>query len=87
MTSSPFQPRLLRVFGSNTKLRAGEKLTAGDLLHAMMLASGNHAAMALALHTAPTVDNFVERMNEKAQKMGAARSRFVNPTACRIPSS
>ena len=75
----------VRVFGSNTKLRAGEKLTAGDLLHAMMLASGNDAAMALTLHTAPTVDNFVERMNQKAHRMGAVRSRFVNPTGMPHP--
>jgi D-alanyl-D-alanine carboxypeptidase (penicillin-binding protein 5/6) len=75
----------VRVSGANTKLRAGEKLTAGDLLHAMMLASGNDAAMALALHTAPTLDNFVGRMNQKAHRMGAVRSRFVNPTGMPHP--
>jgi D-alanyl-D-alanine carboxypeptidase (penicillin-binding protein 5/6) len=51
----------------------------------MMLASGNDAAMALALHTAPTLDNFVGRMNQKAHRMGAVRSRFVNPTGMPHP--
>ena len=75
----------VRVSGANANLRSGEKLTAGDLLHAMLLASGNDAAMALALHTAPTLDNFVARMNQKAHRMGAVRSRFANPTGMPHP--
>lgn len=75
----------VRVSGANTKLRAGEKLTAGDLLYAMLLGSGNDAAMALALHTAPTLDHFVERMNQKGHTLGAVRSRFVNPTGMPHP--
>ena len=41
----------LRVSGASTQLTAGEKLSVGDLLHAMLLGSGNDAAIALALHT------------------------------------
>jgi serine-type D-Ala-D-Ala carboxypeptidase (penicillin-binding protein 5/6) len=70
----------LGVSGANTQLEAGEKLTVGDLLHAMLLGSGNDAAVALALHAGNSVETFVEKMNEKARKLGAIRSRFLNPT-------
>ena len=70
----------LRVSGAITQLTAGEKLSVSDLLHAMLLGSGNDAATALALHTGGSIENFVERMNHKAHTLGAVRSRFFNPT-------
>ena len=70
----------LRVSGATTQLRAGEELSVGDLLHAMLLGSGNDAATALALHTSGSTENFVQRMNHKAHTLGAVRSRFFNPT-------
>jgi D-alanyl-D-alanine carboxypeptidase (penicillin-binding protein 5/6) len=70
----------LRVSGATAQLTAGEKLSVSDLLHAMLLGSGNDAAIALALHVVPSIDNFVQRMNHKAQTLGAVRSRFFNPT-------
>ena len=70
----------LGVSGANTQLEAGEQLTVGDLLHAMLLGSGNDAAVALALHAGDSVDMFVERMNQKARKLGAVRSRFLTAT-------
>lgn len=76
----------LRVSGANTKLKAGEKLSVGDLLHAMLLGSGNDAAIALAVYTAPSIDNFVERMNRKAHTLGAVHSHFFNPTGMPHPT-
>ncbi|HUD00420.1 MAG TPA: D-alanyl-D-alanine carboxypeptidase family protein [Candidatus Polarisedimenticolaceae bacterium] len=75
-----------RVAGSTTQLSAGEKLSVGDLLHAMLLGSGNDAAIALALHTGKSTDKFVEQMNHKAQTLGAVRTRFFNPTGMPHPS-
>jgi serine-type D-Ala-D-Ala carboxypeptidase (penicillin-binding protein 5/6) len=75
----------LRVSGANTQLAAGEQLTVGDLLHAMLLGSGNDAAVALALHASNSLNTFVARMNEKARKLGAVRSRFLNPTGMPHP--
>jgi D-alanyl-D-alanine carboxypeptidase (penicillin-binding protein 5/6) len=76
----------LRVSGATTRLTSGEKLSVGDLLHAMLLGSGNDAAIALALHTTASIDNFVERMNHKAYTLGAVRSRFFNPTGMPQPN-
>jgi D-alanyl-D-alanine carboxypeptidase (penicillin-binding protein 5/6) len=75
----------LRVSGASTQLTAGEKLSVGDLLHAMLLGSGNDAAIALALHRDGSIDSFVQRMNHKAHTLGAVRSRFVNPTGMPHP--
>lgn len=76
----------LRVSGATTQLTAGEKLTVSDLLYAMLLGSGNDAAIALALHAGKSIDKFVERMNLKAHTLGAVRSRFFNPTGMPHPN-
>src|ERR687896_580007 len=51
----------------------------------MLLGFGNDAAVALALHGAKSIDKFVERMNDKAHKLGAVRSHFFNPTGMPHP--
>lgn len=65
--------------GSSMYLRAGEKLTVEDLLHGLMLSSGNDAAVALALHVAGSVEKFAELMNEKAVSLGLQNTSFANP--------
>lgn len=67
------------VEGSSIYLRAGEKLTVNELLLGLMLRSGNDSAVALAMATAGTVDNFAKLMNQKAKECGANNSNFVNP--------
>ena len=51
----------------------------------MLLGSGNDAAIALALHTAASIDGFIQRMNHRAHTLGAVRSRFFNPTGMPHP--
>jgi D-alanyl-D-alanine carboxypeptidase len=46
--------------GSSMYLQAGETYTVEELLYGLMLASGNDAALALACHTAGTVEAFAE---------------------------
>lgn len=65
--------------GSSLGLRAGDRLTLGDLLTGMMLVSGNDAAEAVAEHIAGSVPAFVELMNARAEKMGLTRTHFSNP--------
>lgn len=76
----------LRVSGAKAQLQAGEKRKVGDLLHAMMLGSGNDAALALGLHGAKSLSRFVEQMNRKARALGAVHSHFANPTGMPHPS-
>jgi len=65
--------------GSSMYLRAGEICTVRDLLHGLMLASGNDAALALAGHCAGDTEGFVERMNKKAAELGMTDTVFRNP--------
>ena len=52
--------------GSQVFLKQGEAFTVEDLMKAMLVASGNDAAYALAEHAAGSKERFVEMMNEKA---------------------
>lgn len=65
--------------GSTSFLNAGEELTVKDLTYGMMIASGNDAAMALALYNAGSMENFVRKMNDRAQKLGLQNTHFSNP--------
>lgn len=65
--------------GSSMYLRAGETYTVEELLYGLMLASGNDAASALAIHTAGDIANFAGLMNEKAAELGMESTHFTNP--------
>lgn len=56
----------------------GETMTFGDLLVAFTVSSGNDGANAIAILVAGTIDNFVERMNARAQELGCKDTRFAN---------
>ncbi|MGI9666876.1 MAG: D-alanyl-D-alanine carboxypeptidase family protein [Acidimicrobiia bacterium] len=66
--------------GSTAGLVAGEQWTVGDLLIAMMVRSGNDAALALAYHVGgESVSSFVDMMNQKAAVLGMSSTSFANP--------
>lgn len=65
--------------GSSADLAAGEHYTLEELLYALMLPSGNDAAVAIAEHMDATVQAFARRMNRRARELGAYNSHFVNP--------
>lgn len=60
-------------------LRAGERMTVADLLRGMLLASGNDAAMDLAVNTAGSVGSFVAQMNRAARQLGLRQTHYSNP--------
>ena len=65
---------------STVYLRAGEELTAGALLRAMLVRSANDAAEALALHVGRgSTERFVALMNAKARELGLVDPHFANP--------
>ena len=65
--------------GTSIYLREGEQVLFSDLVYGLMLASGNDAAVAIAIHLAGSVENFAQMMNEKARQIGALNSNFVTP--------
>jgi serine-type D-Ala-D-Ala carboxypeptidase (penicillin-binding protein 5/6) len=64
-----------------TKLgvRPGQQYTRDQLLHGLLVHSGNDAARALARDNAGSVDQFASRMNSTMRALGGYSSNFVNP--------
>ncbi len=54
-------------------------VSVSDLLHGLMVQSGNDAAVALAEAVAGSEDTFVVLMNREAERMGLKATRFGNP--------
>ena len=65
--------------GSRLGLTKDAEITVNDLLYGLMLCSGNDAAVALAEHTAGSIENFAEMMNEKAKELKLENTNFVTP--------
>ena len=60
-------------------LAPGQKVNLRELLLGLAVASGNDAAVAVALHVAGSVPAFAELMNREALAMGLSRTHFVEP--------
>ena len=69
----------LTVGESAAGLLAGDVLTVRQLLEAMLVKSGNDAAIALAVHVSGNRAAFVDLMNEKAASLGLNDTHFMNP--------
>ena len=64
--------------GSSMYLKSGEKISLEHSLYGLMLHSGNDAANAIAHHFG--YEEFVEKMNEVALRVGAVDTHFENPS-------
>ena len=67
------------MYGTNIYVQEGEVLTVRDLLYGLMLQSGNDAAIVLAHHIFSSFDEFILKMNEKAEEIGMKNTTFENP--------
>lgn len=65
--------------GGTIGLKSGDKHKVRDLLYALMLASANDAAVALAEYIGGTEEKFAEMMTERAKELGAEETKFINP--------
>jgi D-alanyl-D-alanine carboxypeptidase len=72
-------PDVNKVSEGGVGLVAGEQLTVQQLLEALLVASANDAAVALADHVAGSVPAFATLMNAKAKQLGLADTHYVNP--------
>lgn len=75
----------LEVGESSARLVAGETLTVRQLLTALMVQSGNDAAVALAVGVAGSEEAFVELMNQRAAELGLQHTNFANPHGLDAP--
>ena len=66
--------------GSHIALDYDEEIAFEDLLNALLIASGNDSALAIAKHIGGgSIDTFVDMMNHKAEELGAVNTNFTNP--------
>lgn len=57
----------------------GDKVTLDQLVHCLLVYSGNDAASAIATHIGGSTENFVAMMNEYAARLGCTGTHFTNP--------
>jgi D-alanyl-D-alanine carboxypeptidase (penicillin-binding protein 5/6) len=72
---------------SSAGLRPGDRLTARQLLYALLLPSGADAAYTLARAYGPGLSRFVTRMNAAARLLGMRRTHFSNFDGLPYPTS
>jgi serine-type D-Ala-D-Ala carboxypeptidase (penicillin-binding protein 5/6) len=72
---------------SNAGLRPGDRLTAGQLLYALLLPSGADAAYALAEAYGPGLSAFIAKLNATARLLGMTRTHFSNFDGLPYPTS
>ena len=65
---------------SSAGIDEGDVLTVRDCLYALLLASANESANALACHISGSREAFADLMNEKAASLGCTGSHFANPS-------
>ncbi|PLX20588.1 hypothetical protein C0584_05085 [Candidatus Parcubacteria bacterium] len=68
-----------RVEGGRIYLYLGDKVRIIDLFNLSLVASANTATKALANSTGMTEEEFVAKMNEKAQELGMTNTNYVDP--------
>ncbi|EHI49944.1 D-alanyl-D-alanine carboxypeptidase [SAR116 cluster alpha proteobacterium HIMB100] len=66
--------------GSRSFLQAGRSYSLDELLHGIIVQSGNDAAVVIAEGISGSEENFVAEMNMTATKLGMKNTRFTNAT-------
>src|SRR5215469_11753116 len=64
---------------STANLRVGEQIRMQDLLYALILPSGNDAAIAIADGMSGSVPAFVQQMNDYAHQLNLKNTHYINP--------
>ncbi|MGI8559210.1 MAG: D-alanyl-D-alanine carboxypeptidase family protein [Solirubrobacteraceae bacterium] len=72
---------------STAGLRAGQRVTVRDLLRAMLLASANEAAHALAIDVAGSLGAFVDEMNDQARVLHLRDTHYATPVGLDSPGN
>ncbi len=82
VTAAPYEPGPAE---SLMKLRPGEQVSVHDLLYGLLLASGNDAAVTLAVAAAGSEAAFVAQMNRAARRLGLSETSYENPIGFDAP--
>jgi D-alanyl-D-alanine carboxypeptidase (penicillin-binding protein 5/6) len=81
----PVSPRAWKAEGSRMFIEPNRPVTVEELIHGMVIQSGNDACIALAEAVAGSEEVFAQMMNQQAQKLGMKNTSFVNSTGLPDP--
>jgi D-alanyl-D-alanine carboxypeptidase (penicillin-binding protein 5/6) len=81
----PVSEQAWRTVGSRMFIEPRKAVTVDELVHGMIVQSGNDACIALAEAIAGTEEAFAEIMNREAQRLGLKNTHFVNSTGLPHP--
>ncbi len=82
----PVSEEAWRLGGSKMFVPLGAKVSIDDLVHGMIIQSGNDACLVLAEGLAGSEQAFVDLMNKIAKKIGLKNSHFANVTGLPDPN-
>lgn len=74
-----------KVKESSMHLKPGEKISAQDMLYAILLRSANDGCYATAIHVAGSEAAFARLMNERAKEIGCLHTTFNNANGLHDP--
>lgn len=77
--------RAWKAGGSRMFIEPRKAVTVDELLHGVIIQSGNDASIAVAEAVSGTEEAFVQRMNEEAARLGMTSTHFVNATGLPDP--
>lgn len=78
-------PAEAAIGGTSAQLVTGERVRVGDLLTGLLVASGNDAAVTLAVHVGGSQESFVALMNRTARRLGLRHTAYANPHGLDAP--
>ncbi len=78
--------RASTAIGHTVNLQVGEQLTVHDVLKALLISSGNDAAVALALHHPLGYQGYIDRMNQLVQQLNLNNTNFANVSGVESPN-
>lgn len=81
----PISVNAWRTGGSRMFVREGSKVSVSNLLHGMIIQSGNDATVALSEYIAGSEGAFADIMNQQAKILGMKDSHFMDPTGLPRP--
>jgi len=81
----PVSEKAWRTGGSRMFIEPDMQVSVEDLIHGMVIQSGNDASVALAEHVAGSEEAFASLMNHYAEQLGMSGTHYVNATGLPDP--
>jgi serine-type D-Ala-D-Ala carboxypeptidase (penicillin-binding protein 5/6) len=76
----PVSEKAWKIEGSKMFIEPNKPVTVDELLHGMIIQSGNDASITLAIGVAGSEEQFAEMMNKQAAKLGMTGTHYMNAT-------